>query len=126
MWVQAMKDSPTLSLGRNAVTSECGKYRYLLTRQVGFGDRTAAFIMLNPSTADAVNDDPTIRRCIGLARRWGCGRLVVANLFAIRATDPAEVRKASDPVGPEKIGSLRRSTRGAKMVGGVVGGCGDA
>ncbi len=96
-----MNDSPSPSLKRSAVISSCGKYRYLLTRQVGLGDRTAAFIMLNPSTADAVNDDPTIRRCIGLARRWGCARLAVVNLFAVRATDPADMRKASDPVGPE-------------------------
>ncbi len=96
-----MKDSPTLSLEQKAVISECGKYRYLLMRRVGVGDRTATFIMLNPSTADAVNDDPTIRRCIGLALRWGWGRLLVVNLFAIRATDPADMRKASDPVGPK-------------------------
>jgi hypothetical protein len=84
-----------------AVMSRCGSYRYLLTRRIGVGDRTAAFIMLNPSTADAVNDDPTIRRCIGFARRWECGRLVVANLFALRATDPAEIRRVRDPIGPQ-------------------------
>ena len=96
-----MRNSPSHAVEQNAVISSCGKYRYLLTRQVGLGDRTATFIMLNPSTADASNDDPTVRRCIGLARQWGCGRLVVANLFAIRATDPADMHKASDPVGPD-------------------------
>jgi hypothetical protein len=83
------------------VMSACGTYRYLLTRRLGIGNRTAAFIMLNPSTADDERDDPTIRRCISFARRWGCARLVVANLFALRTTDPAAMRKARDPVGPE-------------------------
>ncbi len=85
----------------NAVISECGRYRYVLTRQVGPGTRTATFILLNPSTADANNDDPTIRRCIGFARQWGCGKLTVLNLFAVRATDPQWMKAASDPVGPE-------------------------
>jgi hypothetical protein len=80
--------------------SPCGTYRYLLGRRVGEGDRTALFMMLNPSTADATEDDPTIRRCTGFARREGCGVLEVVNLFAYRATDPAELRTAPDPVGP--------------------------
>lgn len=90
-----------LALEDNAVISACGRYRYLLTRQVGPGARTATFVMLNPSTADATNDDPTIRRCIGFARQWGCGRLAVLNLFAFRATDPADLKRAEEPVGPE-------------------------
>ena len=91
----------TLPLEQNAVISDCGRYRYQLTRQVSPGERAAVFLMLNPSTADATIDDPTIRRCIGFARRWGCGRLTVLNLFAFRATDPAEMKLADDPVGPE-------------------------
>ena len=62
----------TLPLEQNAVISACGKYRYVLTRQVRPGPKIATFIMLNPSTADATQDDPTIRRCIGFARQWGC------------------------------------------------------
>jgi hypothetical protein len=96
-----MTEKAMLQLEDNAVISACGRYRYLLTRQVGPGDRTATFIALNPSTADATNDDPTIRRCIGFARQWGCGRLAVLNLFAVRATDPADMKRADDPVGPE-------------------------
>ena len=57
-----------------AVISPCGAYRYLLTRQIGAGAKVATFIMLNPSTADAERDDATIRKCVGFARRWGCGR----------------------------------------------------
>ena len=57
------------------------------------------FVMLNPSTADAERDDPTIRRCIGFARGWGYGRLEVVNLFAYRAASPRELFSATDPVG---------------------------
>jgi hypothetical protein len=96
-----MTASPTLSLEDNAVISACGMYRYLLTRQVGPGQRKATFVMLNPSTADATNDDPTIRRCLGFARSWDCGRLDVLNLFAVRSTEPAGMKRADDPVGPE-------------------------
>ncbi len=96
-----MTASLTLPLEQNAVISACGRYRYLLTRQVGPGLRTATFIMLNPSKADATKDDPTIRRCNGFARQWGCGRLAVLNLFAFRATDPADLKRAEEPVGPE-------------------------
>lgn len=71
----------------SAVISECGRFRYALTRRWGSGPM-ALFIMLNPSTADASKNDPTIRRCIGFARREGCGGLRVENLFGFRATDP--------------------------------------
>ena len=58
------------------------------------------FIMLNPSTADALVDDPTIRRCIGFAKAWGHGGLVVVNLYAFRATNPLDLLCAADPIGP--------------------------
>lgn len=87
---------------RSAVLSPCGRYRYSLRREWGVvAGRTACFVMLNPSTADASIDDPTIRRCIGFARSWGCTALEVRNLFALRATDPKALRKADDPIGPE-------------------------
>jgi hypothetical protein len=107
-----MSDSATRDLEQNAVISACGRYRYLLTRQVGPGPRTATFIMLNPSTADATSDDPTIRRCIGFASRWGCGRLAVLNLFAVRATHPADMKRADDPVGPENWDWFDRTIAG--------------
>lgn len=67
------------------------------------------FIMLNPSTADALKDDPTIRRCIAYAQGWGYGMLEVVNLFAWRATFPRELALAPDPVGPENDEYLRHA-----------------
>jgi hypothetical protein len=84
----------------SAVISKCGLYRYRLDRRWGEGP-TCGFIMLNPSTADADVDDPTIRRCIGFAKREGCGGLMVGNLFAFRATDPEAMAEADDPEGSE-------------------------
>jgi len=76
-----------------------GPYRYLLWRRWAEA-ASVLFVMLNPSTADAQRDDPTIRRCIGFARAWGFGGVEVVNLFAWRATDPRELRRAADPIGP--------------------------
>jgi hypothetical protein len=89
-------------LSRAAEVSSCGRYRYWLRRTWASGGngRVVCFVMLNPSTADAAVDDPTIRRCMGFARAWGYSVLTVLNLFALRATDPAELRTAVDPVGP--------------------------
>lgn len=83
---------------RGADLSPCGRYRYRLWRRWGSGD-SALFVMLNPSTADADIDDPTIRRCIGFARRWGFGGLEVVNLYGARATDPDEIDAWHDPIG---------------------------
>ncbi len=79
-----------LTVTCGAEISECGTHRYTLTRT---WDDTAhlLWIMLNPSTADATVDDPTIRRCMGFARAWGYGGIEVVNLFAYRATDPKEL-----------------------------------
>jgi hypothetical protein len=76
--------------------SDCRRYRYVLTRTWGAG-RRIAFCMLNPSTADASQDDPTIGRCIQFAKVWGYSGLIVVNLFALRATDPRELYSHSSP-----------------------------
>lgn len=87
-------------IDRKAKVSEDRVYRYRLTRVWAEGTRTT-FVMLNPSTADAAADDPTIRQCIGFARRWGYSGLDVVNLYALRATNPAELWAAADPIGPD-------------------------
>ena len=95
-------DTPT-----GAVLSDDRRYRYLLWRK---WDRTkpfAVFIGLNPSTADETADDPTIRREIGFAKAWDFGGLVKLNLFGLRATDPHELLRVEDPVGPGNDAALR-------------------
>jgi hypothetical protein len=88
-----------------AEISDCGRYRYRLSRWWGDGP-ALPFVMLNPSTADASLDDPTIRRCIGFARREGCGGILVANRYGYRATDPDELRAVADPFGPGNDAAL--------------------
>lgn len=85
----------------SAVISECGLYRYRLEREWDATTSKVAFLMLNPSTADHAEDDPTIRRCVGFAKAWGFGGLVVGNLFALRSTDPKALYAHPDPVGPD-------------------------
>jgi hypothetical protein len=93
----------------SAVISDDGRYRYTLEREWMTGEGTCLFVMLNPSTADATEDDPTIRRCIGFAQRWGYQRLTVGNLFGMRATDPAEMLETTprDATGSENDDWLR-------------------
>jgi hypothetical protein len=86
-------------MNSGATFSECGSYRYSLFRIWGDPQQRAAFLMLNPSTADETKDDPTIRRCIGFAKAWGLGALDVINIFALRSTDPRALYKHPDPVG---------------------------
>jgi len=83
----------------DAVISDCGLYRYHLIRRWGPG-KCCVFVMLNPSTADASADDPTIRRCRAFAKRFGCDALAVVNVYGWRATRPVELWRTPDPVGP--------------------------
>ncbi len=85
---------------RGATFSSCRTYRYILWRWWNRDLPPTVFIGLNPSTADETEDDPTIRRCRGFARNWGSGGLIMLNLFALRATNPAELKKHPEPVGP--------------------------
>jgi hypothetical protein len=86
----------------SAVLSKDRKYRYRLTRDFGVGNGACCFVMLNPSTADEHVNDPTIRRCIDFAKRFGCGSLEVVNLFALRATDPKALRiEGAGAIGPD-------------------------
>lgn len=99
-----------------AVLSDDREYRYRLRRTWDTEKPTLAWIMLNPSTADETEDDPTIRRCLGFAESWGFGSLVVGNLFALRATDPDHLREHPAPVGPENDRHLREICDAAEQV----------
>ncbi len=88
---------------KSAVISDCGAYRYRLSRMTDCPLRWVkriCWIMLNPSTADEVNDDPTIRRILGFSSSWGYTHVEVVNLYALRATDPAALCSHPDPIGP--------------------------
>jgi len=100
-----------------ATFSPCRRYRYALTREIEKGTRRiCTFIMLNPSTADAFTLDPTIRRCLGFAKREHCTALWVVNLFAWRATKPKDLEGVDDPYGPENEHFIRNAIRGAQLV----------
>ncbi len=77
---------------RSAAISRCGNYRWTLHRKWGDGYRVC-WIMLNPSTADAERDDPTLRRCIHFSKAWGYGSLIVVNLYPFRSSSPEECRR---------------------------------
>lgn len=82
-----------------ATFSPCRTYRYTLERRWSSGPRQCAFIGFNPSTADEVTDDPTVKRCIRFAMDWGFDAMVMLNLFAFRSTDPKAIGRTTDPVG---------------------------
>jgi len=100
--------------------SECQQYRYELRRIWDDALPPCVFIGLNPSTADATQDDPTIRRCINFAKSWGMGSLVMVNAYAFRATDPSDMKKALDPIGIENNASLKSVVQEAADRGGIV------
>ena len=100
-----------------AVLSPDRRYRYVLWRQLRWDEDAPDFvaIMLNPSTADEAVNDPTIRRCLGFANRERAGRLIVVNLFAMRATDPAELKQwtIQQAVGPNNLTYMIQVVRDA-------------
>lgn len=112
---------------RTCEFSPCRKWRYTLWREWddqfwGLADdrpnanQYLMVIGLNPSTADETNDDPTIRRCITFAKRWGFGALCMTNIFAWRDTLPSNMKKAADPVGPDNDRWLKEIADGAGMI----------
>lgn len=99
----------------SAVLSDCGTYRYWLER----GDPGApyiAWLLANPSTADATLDDPTVRKARGFTERWGYKRFVFVNLFAARSTDPKGLLKIGSPIGPENEAYIMKALTGAEFV----------
>lgn len=109
-----------MRIDKSATFSPCRRFRYTLWRTWaavdGHADCYAMFVGLNPSTADEANDDPTIRRCVGFARAWGFQGLCMTNLFAYRATDPADMLAQADPVGEGNDRTLRAMAERAGIV----------
>lgn len=101
----------------SAAISQCGKYRYRLTRRWGSrSDLYALWVMLNPSTADSETDDPTIRRCVAFSKSWGYHGLMVVNKFAFRATNPKALLVPEDPVGPLNDAWLREAALQCQII----------
>jgi len=99
-----------------AIFSDCERYRYTLTRVWEPLGKRVLFIMLNPSTADEMKNDPTVERCERRARALGFGSFRVCNIFAFRATDPKVMRAEEDPVGPENDAMILESCSWADRV----------
>ena len=111
--------------GDNTATfSPCERYRYSLTWGLDTWPDprrgVCVFLMLNPSTADAFKLDPTLTRCKAFAEREGCGWLHVVNLFAFRATDPADMKRADDPVGRMNDHYIRTALESIQDCGGTL------
>jgi hypothetical protein len=107
---------------RGASFDPTERYRYRLWRTVDPEQRRRIlWIMLNPSTADVVKDDPTIRRVLDFSGSWGFGRVEVVNLYALRSTDPRALWSAADPVGPHNDAAILAAAREADVVMGAWG-----
>lgn len=100
----------------SAYFSDDRKYRYALSRVWDESKPLVLFCMLNPSTADEINNDPTVERCQRRAVQMGFGGMAVVNIFALRSTDPKALYKAEDPVGPENMRVVISLAKKAKLV----------
>jgi hypothetical protein len=107
---------PIVTSDSGASFSSCRRWRYLLWRRWDASRPAANFLMLNPSTADETVLDPTCSRARDYAERWGYGALIVTNLFAWRATDPGDMKRAGKPVGRSNNRAILRSAREAAVV----------
>ncbi|MEO0358142.1 MAG: DUF1643 domain-containing protein [Pseudomonadota bacterium] len=99
-----------------AIYSDCERYRYSLTRVWDASGRKVLFVMLNPSTATEVQNDPTVERCERRARTLGFGAFQVTNIFAWRDTDPKKMRAAVEPIGPANDQAIRDGAGWADQV----------
>ena len=105
-----------LAVPTGALISSCGTYRYVLWRTWKVSREIVNFVMLNPSTADAETDDPTIRRCVAFAKRWGYGGIVVTNLYAYRASSPKALFFDGHPIGLDNERHLKLAARAASRL----------
>jgi len=99
-----------------AMISDDGKYRYFLSRTWGSDGKVVTFIGLNPSTADAKQNDPTVLKCIRFARSWGATKLLMVNLFAYRSSSPRDLRQVANPVGADNDAWIMRAVKEADIV----------
>jgi hypothetical protein len=111
-----MKELTKSIITSSAFISECEKYRYELKRIWNESKPKVLFIMLNPSTADENIDDPTIRRCIGFAKSWNYGGILVGNLFAYRATKPKTLLNVDDPIGKDNLNHLKQMYNESEII----------
>lgn len=115
--------SDILFPGTNTTWSPDRSHRYFLRRPAGLLDQdkpVIAFILLNPSTADELKDDPTVAKCRRYAAGWGFGEVIVLNAFAYRATDPKNMRAHPDPVGPENDATVLATATAVHELGGTL------
>lgn len=112
------KRPPLVMLRKEAELSEDGRYRYTLTRVWDASLPVLVFVMLNPSTADAVHDDATVRRCLGFARAWKYGGILVVNLFALRTAHPGVLvgTRPSERVGEHNDLTIERAVKDRDVV----------
>lgn len=110
---------PITEMVGDALFDESLKYRYRLWRRWGNGP-TCLFVMLNPSTADAMRNDRTVAKCIRYAKSWEFGSLQVCNIFALRSTDPTmlhdSVSAGVDPIGSQNDDAIVTAAHEAEMV----------
>lgn len=99
-----------------AIYSDCENYRYALTRTWGETGKHALFIMLNPSKATEIQNDPTVERCERRARSLGFAAFTVTNIFAYRATDPKVMRAQTDPTGPDNDATILSAAKTADTI----------
>lgn len=100
---------------KNAVLSKDRQYRYLLTRLWDINKGIVLFVCLNPSTADEMTDDPTVKRCMRYAYDWGYGGIKIVNLFALRSSKPENLYKHDLPVGISNNAYIIRESRKAAL-----------
>ena len=106
----------THELQRSVVFDATGQYRYQLGRRWRQKGTEVAFIMLNPSQADARCDDPTLRACIQFAQRWDYASLSVVNLFGHRTPHPTQLKTVTDPVGPQNDEYVLEAAQSAEQI----------
>lgn len=103
-------------MNKSAILSQDWLHRFQLLRVWDTEKPKVAFIGLNPSTADANNDDPTIRRCIRFAKDWGYGGIIMVNLFSFRATSPADMKAHHEPNREENVNFILSAAHDARVV----------